>query len=219
MKMKLHLSTLLLGLLTMVISFQSCDMASTTDAKKAVKELGDATADLMTKSHSEMNVEEQAQYVALHADHFAFISEKREEIFNEHILKKDHFNISCESGEIELERLYNDNGEIHLLTYTVCKDNACSTKSHTFWEGKLIYQMYHHSVEDGQNNKVDDHQTFFKDGKIIKCLEKKYSYMDGEVSPKSTYEQVDCVPADKLTKDIEKLLTLTEEEAKAYLCK
>ena len=53
---------------------------------------------------------------------------------------------------------------------------------------------------------------------MIRCLEKRMSYAKQDPIPHDvSYEMVDCIPADKLTKDIEKLLTLSEE-AKAYLC-
>jgi len=54
---------------------------------------------------------------------------------------------------------------------------------------------------------------------MLKCLEKKYSYKNGEAEPYTPYDLVDCVPTGKLTKDMEGLLTLSEEEAKAFLCK
>jgi len=230
MNKKLPLFVFILASLVFMFNAQSCAELSTSDsdtaeeAEATVEEVATTTTTTTTtevteKKHSEMTVEEQSEYIAKHIDQLTMIETKRKEIINEHIHKKDQFSFECESGKISLERHYNDDDEIHLLTYTICKDNSCSTKHHFFSEDKLIYQFYHHVVEDGDKISVDDHNTFFNDGKMIKCLEKDYSYVNGEKEPDASYKLVDCTPLDKLTSDIEKLLKLPEEEAKAYLCK
>jgi len=230
MKMKFHLPLLLIVSLILTFSFESCTEPGTSDSttidtnvskEESTDTMSDTNTETETKEkkHSEMTTQEHSNFVAQHADHLTFVNEKMIEIKTEHVKKKDYFTFECESGKVSLERHYNDADEVHLLTYTQSLGDAISAKHHFFWENKLIYQFYHHEVKEGDKFVVDDHKTFFKDGEMLKCLEKKYSYINGEAKPNVPYELVDCVQVDKLTKDIEKLLISPEDEAKALFCK
>ena len=225
MKMTLRLSYLLFSIVCS-LSFQNCTETSTSGASEggASTDTTVGTTEETTKtteaSKSEMNFEQQEADAKQHAEDLSFIYAKQKEIINEHIHKTDKFTFECTKGEVTLERQYNDNDEIHLMSYHLCGDDGCSTKHHYFWENKLIYQFHHHEVAKDGKQVVDDHRTYFKDGKIVRCLESRYSYVKGEVLPEdNSYEEVDCTLADKISKEMEKLLTLSEEEAKAFLCK
>ena len=214
--------------LVLTFSFQSCSESGSSDSnildgsiKEMVKDKISGTKS-KDKKHSEMSSQEKSDFVAKHAEHLHFVENKMIEIKNETIKKKDQFQFECEKGTASIERQYNDKNEIHLLTFTHYNSDstAISTKHHFFWENKLIYQFYHHEVEEGSKYVVDDHKTFFKDGVILKALEKKYSYNKNEPVPHdAVYELVDLDSDSKLTKDMEKLLASSEGDIKTYLCK
>ncbi|MEM7105202.1 MAG: hypothetical protein AAF502_18840 [Bacteroidota bacterium] len=224
---------LLLFLTTVCLCFQGCDQLTSSDSNNGdVTESDEAdqvdslTTDepenipeLEDKPHSELSVQEYSDFITKHAEHLETVDKKFVAIKNEHVKKKDQFTLECENGEAHLERLYNDNDEVHLLSISNYKDDNSSVKHHYFEGGKLIYQFYHHVVQNGETFMVDDHRTFFKDGKMLKCLEKRYSYKNGESEPFAQYELVTCQSDLKLTADIDKLVTMSEEDAKAFLCK
>ncbi len=231
MKINFPYSPFLFLLLVLSINFQSCEqLASSSDSSES-----DTTTETETTSNTddtktppstgtdEMSVQEQLDYAASHVKELTFVNEKIVDIKNEHIHHKDQFTFECDKGKVDLERIYNDDNQIHLLSYHIHGEDGISTKHHYFWDNKLIYQFHHHEGAEGGKQVIDDHKTYFKEGKIIRCLEKKISYSKGEEHPNdlfvnATYEQVDCVPADKLTKNIEQLLAYSEEEAKDYFC-
>jgi len=227
MKSNIHSFLFLSFLLVLTFSFQSCSESGSSDSTidGSIKEMiNDKISGTKTKGkkHSEMSTQEHSDFVAKHAEHLHFVENKMIEIKNETIKKKDQFQYECEKGNVSIERQYNDKNEIHLLTFTKYSPDSTtsSTKHHFFWENKLIYQFYHHVVEEGSKYMVDDHKTFFKDGEMLKALEKRYSYNKNEPVPTDgVYELADLDHASKLTKDIEKLLTSSEGEIKTYLCK
>lgn len=199
--------------------FQSCDDVASSVSTNIEKIKDNKSGE---KGHSEMSSQELTEYVAKHTEHLSFVNTKMKEIKNENIVKKDFFNFNCENGNASIERLYNDKGKIHLLTTsTLSQDSTTSSvKHHYYWEDKLIYQDYHHVVRDGSTMKVDDHKTYFKDGELLKCLEREYNYQRTENEPHDIpYKIVDLDPGTKLTKDLNKLVTLPEEEIKTFLCK
>lgn len=229
MKLNNYRSLFLSFSLVMTFSFQSCSELSSSDSATVEKTINDVK-DIINeknpetktedKKHSEMSSQEYSTFVAKHADHLSFVQDKMVEIKNEHVKKQDHFQFDCGDESITLDRYYNDNDKIHLLTYVQEDSISSSAKHHFFWEDKLIYQFYHHSVEEGEMYVVDDHKTFFKDGKMFKCLEKNYKYKKYEDEPHDVpYELVDVNPASKLTADMEKMLTSSEAEIKELLCK
>ena len=205
----------------LTFSFLSCgELGSTNTSSDDNSE--NSESETTEIKHSEMSTQQRSDFVAVHAKHLSFVDNKMVEIKNEHVGKKDHYEFECENGFASLERHYNDNGDIHfLMTHTHNQDSTSSSaKHHFFWEDKLIYQFYHHEVEKDGNYMVDDHKTFFKDGELLKCLERTYSYKKDESAPHDVpYELVNLDADSKLTKDLEKLLTLSEEEIKTYLCK
>lgn len=230
MKLNNHLSLVLCFSLVLTFSFQSCSESGTPDSttidkgmdkiKETISKVDPATK-TKDKNHGEMSKQEYSEFVAKHEKHLSFVNEKIDKIISEHIDKKDQFEFECANGEASLERIYNDDGEVHLLTTVEgSKDGKSSSAKHYyFWENKLIYQFHHHVVDDGSTVEVDDHQTFFKDGEMLKCLEKKYSYKKNESEPQNVpYKLVDLNPASKLTKDMEKLLRLPEGDIKGFLC-
>jgi len=224
MKMNLPLPLFFLVSLLITFNFQSCaDSANTdstgVDTSVKSKEASKTNPDAVQVKHSEMNAQQHSEFVAKHADHLTSINEKIVEIKNETIAKKDQFNFECDNGSASIDRNYNDAGEVHLLTTTITNGDAISSKHHYYMNDKLIYQFYHHEVKEGDKFVVDDHKTYFNDGVMLKCLEKKYSYKNGEATPNTPYKLVDCNSAEKLTKDIEKLISEPEEAIKNFLCK
>lgn len=221
MKMKFRLFGLLLTTVLWSLSFQSCteSNSSNSESEDSSATMADST-NVTSKGGTEMSVEEQLAYAKQHAKDLEHVYSRRKEIDNEKVIKKDLFNFECTNGKITLERIYNEDNEIHLLVYSICNDQGCSTKHHYFENNKLFYQFHHHEQDQGDKHMVDDHRTYFKDGEIVRCLEKRYSYNKGEAhTDTGEFKQVDCLAADKITKDIEKLLTLAEADAKALLCK
>ena len=228
MKTKFHPLFLLSILLVIVLSLQSCTESNTsgmdtgTETETTTNDNGtsepSSTNGTATKKHSEMSEAEYSGFAAKHADHVSTVTEKMIEIKNEHIKKKDYFTFECQSGKINLERLYNDEDEIHLMSIYMCKGEDCSNKNYFFENNQLIYEFHHHEVKKGDEFAVDDHKTYYKDGKMLKCLEKTFSYKDGDASPNVAYQLVDCNHDNKTSKDMVKLLTLSEEQAKALLC-
>lgn len=220
MKMKFRLFSLLLATVLWSLSFQSCteSTSSNSDVEENPTSMADST-EVTPKGGTEMSVEEQLAYAKQHVEDIMHVYSQKEEIDKEKVIKKDLFNFECANGKITLERFYNEANEIHLLVYSICDDKGCSAKHHYFENDKLFYQFHHHETDQGDKYMVDDHRTYFKDGEIVRCLEKRYSYNKGEPHTDAVeFKQVDCVAADKITKDIEKLLTLAEADAKAFLC-
>lgn len=227
MIIKLRPYLLLFAAIVWSFSFQSCTPSDSSDSGDG--ETSTDTEDVTKVNESpgssseekeEMSIEEQVKFAAAHQKDLQYVYAKTAEISEEHVHKKDHYEIECSDGTVVLERHYNDAEQVHLMTYKKCVGEDCSTMHHYFWDNELIYQYHHHETTENGKRMIDDHKTYFKDGKIVRCLEKRYSYVKGENNQEeSTYEQVDCTAVDKITKDMKKMLTSSEEDIKSHFCK
>ncbi len=151
-----------------------------------------------------------------------FIRDKYAIIVNADPQRVDSFIVECGGGTTRLERRYNEKEEISYLQYEICGGHGCSTSHHYFWEGKLIFKLYQDTYWVGNSDFMKEHRTYFKDGEMIRCLEKEVSTTNGQptiedLMKKASNSEVDCV-AEKLTDDLAKLMRLKQEEAEVYLC-
>jgi len=225
MKTILNRSFLFLISIVFVLSLQSCDDLNTsgsssssdteaTSADNSPSGDDNSTATDTNKKHSEMTPQEHSEFVAKHADHLIGTDKKMIDIKNAHIDHKDQFSYKIGEEDISLERIYNDAKEVNLMTITRCKGDDCHTKNYFFENKKLIYVFHHHEVKSGDSFTVDDHKTYFQDGQMLKCLEKEFNYKNGEPQPNEPYRLVDCNEGNKITKNMQKLLTSNEDDTK-----
>lgn len=151
-----------------------------------------------------------------------FIRDKYAIIVNGTPERVDSFIVECGGGTTRLERRYNEKGEINYLQYETCGGHGCSTSHHYFWEGKLIFKLYQDTYWVGNSDFMKEYRTYFKEEKMIRCLEKEVSTTNGQPSiedlmKKASNSEVDCT-TEKLTADLAKLMTLKQEEVEVYLC-
>ncbi|MFK7903958.1 MAG: hypothetical protein AB8B69_02490 [Chitinophagales bacterium] len=151
-----------------------------------------------------------------------FIRDKYE-IISQADYKTVPFDTQCdERTAVKLDRKYNEKGELSYLLYSDCGEHGCSTKHHYYWEGELIFIFHKNDYSPGSSHIIEEHRTYFKNGKMIRCLEKKAHYHEGqapmkELLKKASNQEVDCTP-DKLTAKLTELETLSIQEAKNYFC-
>jgi hypothetical protein len=112
--------------------------------------------------------------------------------------------------------------KISYLQYQVCSDHGCNTVHHYFWEGKLIFIFEQRSYWVGSTDKLSEHRTYFKDGMMIKCLEKEVTTTNGQqdidqLLKKTSNGEVDCT-SDRLTDNVWGLVTLNRDSAEKYFC-
>lgn len=232
MKTILRLLPILLVSIVLSFTLQSCDAVSSADTSSSdsdttTSESTEETTTTTTKGDGKMTAEDLSNHAAKHAEDISAVYAKVEEINNEKVARKDHFDFLCSNDSntvITFERIYNEKKEIHHLFYTKKKNNDYYNTQYYFLNNKLFFQFHHHEVNKGGKQVVDDHRTYYKDGEMFRCLEREYSYEEGKedittIETKTPYHQVNCVPADKLPKDIETLLTMSKEEVEKYFCK
>ncbi len=129
----------------------------------------------------------------------------------------------CEEiGETQLVRKYNEKGELAYLELTQCGGHGCLSKEHYYWDGKLIFLFSKNDFTPGSSHIIEEHRTYFKEGTMIRCLEKQAAYHEGqppmeELLKKAVNKEVDCAPA-KLTTNLSKIESLSVEEAQKYFC-
>ena len=103
-----------------------------------------------------------------------------------------------------------------------CGQHGCLTTHHYFWDGELIFIFSQNSYWAGQSDFLIEHRTYFKNGKMFRCLEKEVSTTNGEAKTKElakkTPNQQDDCKSEKLTPNHSMMKTLTRETAKSYFC-
>ena len=122
----------------------------------------------------------------------------------------------------KLIRKYNTNGELSYLSHKACGAHGCSTKEHYYWKGALIFIFRVNDYSPGSTHVIEEHRTYFKDGKMIRCLEKEARYYEGqppmaELLKKAVNKEVDCTP-EKRTEKLSELESLSLEDAQKYFC-
>lgn len=122
----------------------------------------------------------------------------------------------------KLERRYNSKGALSYLKYRSCGAHACSTKHHYYWDGQLIFIFHKNDYAPGNSHIIEEHRTYFKNGKMIRCLEKKAHQHPGqapieELLEKAENKEVECSP-EKLTINLAELEALSSGEAQKYFC-
>ncbi len=133
------------------------------------------------------------------------------------------FKAQCdERTMVKLDRKYNEKGELSYLQYHDCGGHGCSTKHHYYWEGELIFIFHVNDYSPGSTHIIEEHRTYFKNGKMFRCLEKKAHYYEGqapmaELLKKASNDEVDCTP-EKRTKNLSELEDLSIDKAKDYFC-
>lgn len=188
---------------------ESKDKTTPTDTKAATEEKVQEN----TENENNSSIASDIQFIR---DKYAIISKATN-------YKTVPFEAQCdERSSVKLERKYNEKGELSYLEYHVCGDHGCSVKYHYYWEGQLIFIFHKNDYMPGTSHIIEEHRTYFKNGQMIRCLEKKAHYYEGqlpmaELLKKAKNEEVECSP-DKLTEDLSKMETISIDEAKAYFC-
>jgi len=133
------------------------------------------------------------------------------------------FETRCdERSSDSLVRKYNKKGELSYLKHVSCGGHGCRTKHHYYWEGELIFIFYKDDYTPGSSHVIEEHRTYFKDGKMIRCLEKEARYYEGqppmaELLKKAENKEVACT-SEKLTANLSEIETLNLNEAQKYFC-
>ena len=128
-----------------------------------------------------------------------------------------------EMSSTELERKFNDKRELCYLKYVECGGHGCMTKHHYYSEGELIFIFYQNDYSPGSSHVIEEHRSYFKNGKMIRCLEKEARYYEGqppmtELLEKAENKEVDC-SAEKLTAHLTILETINlDQDAQEFLC-
>ena len=152
-----------------------------------------------------------------------FIRDKYKIITEASNYKTVPFDTQCdEITSIKLERKYNEKGKLSYLQYKDCGEHGCTSRQHYYWDGKLIFIFHQNDLAIGSGQTIEEYRTYFKDGKMIRCLEKKVSWRQGErpiedLLKKASNKEVDCTP-DKLTSNLPEMESLSVDKAKKYFC-
>ena len=133
------------------------------------------------------------------------------------------FEIRCDGiTSDKLERKYNKKGELSYLKHVSCGEHGCRTKHHYYWEGELIFIFQKDDFTPGVSHVIKEHRTYFKNGQMIRCLEKKARYYEGqapmaELLKEAENKEVDCTP-EKLSTNLSEIESLSLDEAQKYFC-
>lgn len=152
-----------------------------------------------------------------------FIQDKYNTINNAKDYETFFFATRCDAMSLDqLERRYNKNGKLSYLKHVVCGRHGCRTREHYYWEGELILIFQMDDLDEGVTSVKNENHTYFKNGQLIRCLEKKARYYEGqppmeELWKKAKNKEVDCTP-EKLTAKLSELESLSIDEAQKYFC-
>ena len=133
------------------------------------------------------------------------------------------FETTCDQRtSVKLERRYNEKNELSYLQYMDCGEHGCMTRHHYYWAGQLIFIFYVNDYTPGSSHIIEERRTYFKNGQMISCLEKKAHVHEGtapmaELLKKALNKEVDCSPEQR-TKHLSELENLAVEKAKEYFC-
>ncbi len=200
-----------IALLFTCLLMASCTQSpSTSNSKTATKEQANS---VNTTDSNSSSTESDLQ----------FIRDKYKVISGATDYKTVPFEAQCdERSSTKLERRYNKKGDLSYLKLIDCGGHGCSTKHHYYWDGQLIFIFHNNDSTPGVSHIIEEHRTYFKNGKMIHCLEKKAHYHPGqppieELLKKAENKEVDCTP-DKLTANLSEIESLSLDKAKAYFC-
>ncbi len=133
------------------------------------------------------------------------------------------FNMECEGmAYFQLNRKYNEKGELSYLISGDCSEHGCETKEYYYWEGELIFAYKKKDFTPGSSHFIEEYRTYFKNGKAIRCLEKEAHNNMGEppmkdLLSKARNKEVEC-STEFLEDATEELKTLKVEDARKYFC-
>lgn len=179
---------------------------SGTDGKKETHQADTETA-------NQPSIEENIQ----------FIKDKYGIIVKSIHYKTIPFETQCdERTTVSFERKYNEKGALTYMQLIECGEHGCSTKQHYYWDGELIFIFHKNDYTPGVSHIIEEYRTYFKNSKMIRCLEKTASSYPGQASAeellkKAPNQEVDCA-SDKLTVNLSELESLTTEKAISYFC-
>ncbi|MFK7746929.1 MAG: hypothetical protein AB8B65_00930 [Kordia sp.] len=166
---------------------------------------------------------ENNEATSIEAD-IQFIREKYAIISKAKNYKTVPFEVRCdERSSSKLIRKYNEEGKLAYLELHDCGGHGCRTKYHYYWDGQLIFIFHKNDYTPGSSHIIEEHRTYFKNGKMIRCLEREANYYDGqppmeELLKKAKNKEVECTP-NKLTENLSEIENLSLDKAKAYFCK
>ncbi|MBC8756260.1 hypothetical protein H2O64_16420 [Kordia sp. YSTF-M3] len=227
MKRILFLITItIIGVLTACESTPKSNDSTTTPETKNTTILEEKVTDTTSATtDTEETVQEDTdanKSTSIESD-IQFIRDKYAIITNATNYKTIPFEAQCdERSSVKLERKYNEKGELSYLQYRVCGDHGCATKHHYYWDGQLIFIFHKNDYTPGTSHIIEEYRTYFKNGQMIRCLEKKAHYYEGqlpmtELLKNAKNEEVEC-NSDKLTAELTKMETISVKDAKAYFC-
>jgi len=213
-----------LSILTVLCLTTACENVPESKDKTASPET-ENTAVKETPTETKEKVQENTgniESTSIESD-IQFIRDKYAIISNATNYKTVPFEVRCdERSSSKLVRKYNEKGQLSYLELHDCGGHGCSVKHHYYWEGQLIFIFHKNDYTPGSSHIIEEHRTYFKNGQMIRCLEKKAHYYDGqppmeELLKKAKNEEVECTP-DKRTKNLSEIENLSLDKAKAYFC-
>ncbi len=208
----------ILIILFITVIIGSCTQSSTSSDSQATK-----TQDSTSSNEAVKTVEAESTDSSSIESDIQFIRDKYDLISNAADYKTVPFATECdERSSTKLERKYNKKGELSYLKYEECGGHGCSIKHHYYWEGELIFIFHKNDSTPGNSHIIEEHRTYFKNGEMIQCLEKKAHRHGGqapmeELLKKANNKEVDCTP-EKLTANLSEIESLSIEDAEKYFC-
>ncbi len=183
--MKKRYTILALGVLLSSMAFQSCTSNSSVNEQDAVvvpensektdtnTTSNDADIEKVNKESAESSnrVEEQ---IALIKDKFSVISED----MKAGKYKDEKYETECGGGITKLNKAM-DGSDLRFLSKNDCSDHGCTKTSYYFWEGALLFKFIESSYWVGTTDEVEQKRIYYKDGQVIRCLQKKTSGTKG----------------------------------------
>ena len=215
-----------LFLLMAVINLANCTQSTDNNESQEVKteqtaHLSD-TMTMASSTSSDEQIIDTAKSLSIEPD-IHFIREKYAILVQDTNYTEVPFEIQCdERSSTKLVRRYNKNGQLSYLKYEECGEHGCSIRHHYYWNGELIFIFHKSDFTPGSSHIVEEHRTYFKNGEMIRCLEKEARYYEGQASMDELLRQaenrvVDCT-SEKRTANLSAIESLSLEAAEKYFC-
>lgn len=225
--------TIFLSILAILFLITACEDATKSKDKTTAPETENTTVNTTVKEtpketktiKKEETVQENTgnnESTSIESD-IQFIRNKHAIISKATNYKTVPFEVRCdERSSSKLVRKYNEKGELSYLELHDCGGHGCYVKYHYYWDGQLIFTFFKNEYSPGASHIIEEYRTYYKNDKMIRCLEKKAHYYDGqppmeELLKKAKNEEVECTPA-KRTENLSEIENLSLDKAKAYFC-
>jgi len=219
---KFKLLSLIVIMTIISLNFQSCFSPNSQEETKV--ETTDPKVEEVVKetNTSNNNIDTKKEQNTSGLSDIDFIREKYAIISGATNYKVDSITVECEQGISKIERRSTDKGELRYLLEENCGDHGCVTTHHFFWDNKLIFIFRQNYYYAGNKDYMNEHRIYFKNNKMIRCLEKDISTDKGyealkELTKKTSNKTVDCTPA-KRTRNLQQLMNLDINKAKEFYC-